>query len=311
MLLAALGVVLYLAAAIATDATRLREALIRLGWTGTIAVLLLSAVNYLLRFYRWTTYIERLGHHIPVFRHLLYYLGGFAFTVSPAKAGEAVRSLYLREHGISYSESIATLFVERLLDLLSMVVLASLIVFYGTAYRSLLIAAALTVLLLLVGICQPAAPRLVAAFAQKRPPGRTAKLLAILAGLLSSSQRLLQPRMFLTGVLLGLLSWGAEGLGFHLICQGLQLNINVFEAIGIYSISVLIGSAAVFLPAGIGGMELVMTAFLVSGGASLPVAVLATLLCRIATLWFAVLIGLIAAAILELSFTRRRACATP
>jgi uncharacterized membrane protein YbhN (UPF0104 family) len=42
-----------------------------------------------------------------------------------------------------------------------------------------------------------------------------------------------------------------------------------------------------------------MTTLLVALGADLPVAVIATLLCRLATLWFAVLIGLAAAALLE------------
>ena len=53
------------------------------------------------------------------------------------------------------------------------------------------------------------------------------------------------------------------------------------------------------MPAGIGGMEVVMTSLLVAHGTPLPVAVIATLLCRLATLWFAVLIGLAATAILE------------
>ena len=65
--------------------------------------------------------------HLDVYKRQLYYLSGFAFTVSPAKAGEAVRSLYLRSYGVTYSQSIAALFVERLQDLLAMVLLASLI----------------------------------------------------------------------------------------------------------------------------------------------------------------------------------------
>jgi uncharacterized membrane protein YbhN (UPF0104 family) len=70
--------------------------------------------------------------------------------------------------------------------------------------------------------------------------------------------------------------------------------------LGIYALAVLAGSAAFFLPAGLGGMELVMTTLLVAQGAPLPVAVVATLLCRIATLWFAVLIGMAAALTVEM-----------
>jgi uncharacterized membrane protein YbhN (UPF0104 family) len=47
-------------------------------------------------------------------------------------------------------------------------------------------------------------------------------------------------------------------------------------------------------------MELVMTTLLDAEGAPLRVAVVATLLCRIATLWFAVLIGMSAALTVEM-----------
>jgi uncharacterized protein (TIRG00374 family) len=100
-------------------------------------------------------------------------------------------------------------------------------------------------------------------------------------------------------------SWGAEGLGLFLICQGLHLNVAAPTAIGIYAIASLAGSAAFFLPAGIGGMEIVMTTLLIAHGASLRTAVIATLLCRIATLWFAVLIGVTASAIVEFQATHR------
>jgi uncharacterized membrane protein YbhN (UPF0104 family) len=74
---------------------------------------------------------------------------------------------------------------------------------------------------------------------------------------------------------------------------------------GIYALASLAGSAAFFLPAGIGGMEIVMTTLLVAHGAPLRTAVIATLLCRIATLWFAVLIGVAASAAIEMQMPPR------
>jgi len=45
----------------------------------------------------------------------------------------------------------------------------------------------------------------------------------------------------------------------------------------------------------------IMTSLLVERGATLQVAIIATLLCRLATLWFAVLLGVGAASAVELS----------
>jgi uncharacterized protein (TIRG00374 family) len=124
-----------------------------------------------------------------------------------------------------------------------------------------------------------------------------------MANLLRSSQRVLQPKATAFGVVIGLVSWGAEGIGLYLICMSLDIHLQPSAAIGIYAIASLAGSAAFFLPAGIGGMELVMSTLLVSYGAPLRTAVVATLLCRIATLWFAVILGVVASALAELRVT--------
>jgi uncharacterized protein (TIRG00374 family) len=296
---------IYVVGAVLTDSSRLSDALWQLGWQGCCAVLGLSAINYALRFLRWQHYLSKLGHRLPSARHFLVYLSGFAFTVSPAKAGEAVRSLYLRDHGVTYTESIAAFFVERLLDLFAIVILASLMVVDHPVYRPLLLATSLLLIGVLVCVCQSSLPgwleRIAARRSGGRDSGRIARLLGAIAGLLRSSRTLLHPQPLLFGLIAGLIAWGAEGVGFHIICQGLHIEGSVVSFVGIYSVAVLAGSAAFFLPAGIGGMELVMTTLLVERGTTLRVAILATLLCRLATLWFAVLIGVAAASSVELS----------
>ena len=304
ILLAALGVAAYMATALATDTTALLSALRHLGWIGCISVVTLSCVNYLLRFFRWQSYIAKLGHSLPMFRHLLWYLSGFAFTVSPGKAGEAMRAFYLHEHGVPYSDTIATLFVERLLDVLAMVVLASLIVHFSDAYVWLLVGAGFATMLLLFVLCRPSLPNRLTSFARQR--SRFRKWLTVIANLLRSSQNLLKPDLLVFGMLIGLLSWGAESLGFYLICRGLSLTVTIAGATGIYAVAALAGAAAIILPAGIGGTEIVMTTLLVARGAPFSDAVVATLLCRLATLWLAVLIGLAATGFLESSDAVRR-----
>lgn len=305
ILLAASGIVVYAAAALAADTGQLVQALRELGWAGMGLVLALSCINYLLRFQRWHFYLAALGHRLPPARHLLYYLAGFAFTVSPAKAGEAVRALYLREHGVSYTDSIAALFAERLLDFMAMILLAALIVFSSPQYRPLLLGALATILAALLLVGRP----FLAQAIERRAPRNGTRLSAALDGavrLLRSSHRLLQPRFLLSGLVAGLLAWGAEGWGFQLICRGLELDTTGAAAIGIYAIAVLAGGVAFFLPGGVGGMEAVMTGLLVSRHAPLSTAVIATLLCRLATLWFAVLLGLAATALLGFRSGRAR-----
>lgn len=73
--------------------------------------------------------------------------------------------------------------------------------------------------------------------------------------------------------------------------------IGFTTGIGIYGIAVLAGALS-FLPGGLGSTEAVMGVLLVAFGADGAAAVAITLLCRIATLWFAVALGGLAVAVL-------------
>lgn len=298
IVLAVLGMATYLTVAIAADAQPLRAGVQQLGFMGCAAVLALSLLNYLLRFVRWAYYLRLLGHQLPGGRHLLYYLAGFAFTVSPGKAGEALRCLYLKPHGVSYSASLAALFAERLMDVLTMVMLALLLIsaMNGGNSAVVLIGGLFTLVTVLAG--RPLWPRWLREYATKLS-GRWGRVVVGVAATLESSALLLRPAPVSLGLVLGLIAWAGEGYGLYLLADALEVKLNVSLATGIYAVAVLGGVAAFFMPGGLGGMEVAMTALLITAGASLPVAFAIAVLCRLATLWFAVLLGILALLWLE------------
>jgi uncharacterized membrane protein YbhN (UPF0104 family) len=120
-----------------------------------------------------------------------------------------------------------------------------------------------------------------------------------LARLLDSAAVLLRPGYLLFGLSLGVLSWGLEGLSLYWIAQEVGVRISVETGIGIYAIAVLAGVLS-FLPGGLGSTEAVMGVLLIAFGADGPAAVAITLLCRIATLWFAVALGGVAVGVLSI-----------
>src|ERR1019366_2312927 len=184
--------------------------------------------------------------------------------------------------------------------------LASLVVLDWPAYRPLIAGALLLVLALVIASSLKSLPTLLQRLGGHFSRPKITAGVAALVNLLRSSRTLLQPKLLLIGTAVGVLSWGGEGLGYYLICQGLGVHVNLLVAIGIYALAVLAGSAAFFLPAGIGGTEVVMSSLLVSDGAPLRAAIIAALLCRIATLWFAVAIGISAAMSIEFRATPAR-----
>ncbi len=265
----------------------------KLPFTGWVIVLGLSLVNYLVRFVRWESYIKGCsGIVIPKLEHLAIYVSGFSLTTTPGKAGEAIRSLYLQRFGVKVTHSISTLFVERLVDFIAMVLLSVMVALQFQEYSPILLIISLLLLVALPLIHYPPFIDLIGRIA-KRLPGRLSDITGHLLEMIKSSAMLLKNKYLYGGLLLGVIAWGAEGYAFYLILNYLNIEAPVFLAISIYSIAVLIGAIS-FIPGGLGGTEAVMGLLLTAIGADLASAVAATIICRIATLWFAVVIGFIA-----------------
>ena len=291
---ATLAMALYLVAAFAGDARHIGSALSAVTWLQLTLILGLSLLNYVLRFVRWQYYVTIFGHQIPWLRHSAYYLAGFAFTVTPGKAGEAVRSLYLKPHGMGYAESLAAFFVERLLDVLAIAALALGGAWLFPNYRNFVLVSCFGLIAFTWLIVRPELPNRLEAWAARLPNlHKLTIFLERLAKLLRTSPQLLTARKLYAGLAIGVFAWAAEGFALYLILKGMNIQLPVGTAIGIYAISVLVGSVS-FLPGGLGSTEAVMVLLLVLVAVDSSTAIAATLLCRFTTLWFAVLIGLLA-----------------
>lgn len=261
-------------------------------------LLLCSMSNYSLRFLRWHLYANTLGHVLNRGRHYLYYLAGFALTTTPAKAGELLRSVYLKQHGLPYHKSIAMFVTERFLDVLIIACLATLTVFQFGEYGDFVIAATLCIIGLLLLIKSPLF-KIMLTFTHHRLEFKHLHIfIGHLLGLLQTAQQLLTVKILSMSLLLGIIAWAVQGLAFYYILEQLGFEILLVAAMGIYAISLLAGAAS-FIPGGVGGTELVMGLLLAASGADTSIAVTAPLISRLSTLWFAVAVGFIANALIS------------
>jgi uncharacterized protein (TIRG00374 family) len=264
----------------------------RLGWQGWILILVCSLTNYLLRFVRWVMYLNRFNYEIPHFLHFQYYLSGFALTTTPGKAGETIRSVYMKKHGVNFSNSLAMFFIERFLDVVVITLLATLAILsysdYGRFILSVAIVLILCLPLLRSGVVVHNLQRLTVIIRYRR-----LRLLVLhLSALLDSARILLEWRMLYSGILIGLLAWAIQGFAFYYILTTLQIEIPWHIAMSIYAISLLAGALS-FVPGGIGTTEAVMGILLLNQGADPVTAVAVPLISRLSTLWFAVSLGLL------------------
>jgi glycosyltransferase 2 family protein len=280
----------YLAAALWAGRSEVAGALQLVPIGTLIGMLSLSALNYALRFLRWHYYLRTLGSSIPWRDNLRIYIGGFALTTTPGKAGEMARSIWLRPYGVPATVSLAAFMTERLQDLLAILLLSSLgLSWYGGAKWAVLTSLGLIAVAALV-LQMPKIPALGALL---RGEGRIASLGRRLAEILILARACLTPTRLLLGFLLGAAAWGAEAFGFSWLLRSLGHPLNLPVSVSIYALSMLAGALS-FMPGGLGGSEAAMVLLLRMLRVPLSAAVAATLLIRLATLWFAVLLGIIA-----------------
>lgn len=268
-------------------------AVVRVGFIGIAAALALSLVNYGLRFLRWQKYLALLGHRIYWLESLRIYIAGFGLTILPVKVGETIRSVFLKQHGVPYPESLAAYFSEHFSNLINMLLLVAIGLWVYPQAKPLVAILAVLILAVLVVLQQGSWLRAIEAFAQKRLPARIGKLLAHGIEIILHSGRCFRLPMLLYSIALGLVAWGAEGVAFYYILHLLGSDLSLQTALFIYAFSMLVGALS-FLPGGLGGAEATMLALLMLNHVAQPQAVAATVLIRLATLWFAVALGLVA-----------------
>jgi uncharacterized protein (TIRG00374 family) len=202
--------------------------------------------------------------------------------------------------GIPLRDVAAAFCVERLMDLLALLVLAALIVSVFPHYYGVIWAAGCASIVCLALLTLLPWDAIAHSFASSpRIPRTLARASAGAVKGLTGARVLLRPRTVLLGFLVALTAWGLEGLGLGVLGSIFTPpRIDASLAIGIYGVAVLVGTLS-FLPGGLGSTEPVMTALLAARGYSVAAALVITLTCRLVTLWLGVCLGWMAVVILR------------
>ena len=120
-----------------------------------------------------------------------------------------------------------------------------------------------------------------------KPLGR---LSSHLMDLYSRGWVLLELRFFSLSLLLSIVAWLLEGIGYFLVARGLGASISLHQGVFIYCAAILGGALTLFL-GGLGATEGGMVGLGMVFRMDRPLSVASTIIIRAMTLWFAVLIG--------------------
>lgn len=288
MLLAA---ALYFVLGLYADFANLAGSLARFSWGFLPLALLLVSLNYLIRFLKWEYLLRAIDIRLPLPLSFTVFIAGLSMTISPGKMGEVLKSFLLKDHqGIAISRSSPVVVAERITDVIGVLILGGIgSLAYGAGRQVLVITMVLVVIFLGIMQIRPLCLKLIH-LSEKLPLIK--RFTFQMEEFYDSAYGLLKGKHLIPTVALSTVGWFLECLAAYVCLRGLGLDVSVLFITFVFVIASLAGALAM-IPGGLGVAEGSMTGFLVTSGIDRGDAVAGTLLIRLSTFWFAILLGLI------------------
>jgi glycosyltransferase 2 family protein len=288
----ALGVAVYLVLAIFSGFRDLSSALEDFNLALVPAILGLVLLSYAGRFVRWVYYLRILKVSVPLPINAAIFAAGLSMTISPGKLGEVLKCVFVRQaSGASVARTAPAVVAERATDGTGMVAWGFLGAF-ALGLGPEIMVVFLAVAALGIAVLRSKRLSLLAEHALLKLPLLN-RLAPHLGDFHASSNELLAARPLVVGTAISFLSWGLECLAVYLCAAGLGANMSFLLVVFVFAVSSLVGVLSM-LPGGIGAVEAGLAVqFRVLAGLSDGLAGALTLVIRLATLWFATLVGIV------------------
>lgn len=245
----------------------------------------------IIRILRWHLLFQNVSKKI-LFRHnVLYYLSGLSMVFSPARVGEIIRLPYIkRDYEIPVSKSFTVVIVERYHDVLAVIIIIGIALFFIDIPKIVLIIPPIVVITLILAItkknfCIKLSNKLhKIKFIRKFLPDMNESMETLFS--------FFHTKIFIKTIMTSLVVYLLDAISFFYLLKSIHVDLDFMLVTAIVHGSVLISSLSM-VPAGIGVWEGGFIAMLVNSGISNEVAISASLLSRIVFTGAFSIIGLI------------------
>jgi len=295
-----IAALLYLAFTIYADYRQVISAFSKFNWFLFPVLLVLAMLNYFTRFLKWDYYLKYLKIKISFIDSFAIFMSGFIMSVTPGKMGELMKAYLVKQITKESGSKVAPIImVERITDFIALVFLA-MIGAYVFNYGYLIIIGtgvfwvALAVIISNRNLSFKIIDKLgkIKYFAKYKDKMHTAY---------ESSFIMIKPAPLIYTIIISLFSWFFECLAYYLVLYNFNLDISVLWATFVYTFATIFG-AITMLPGGLGVTEGSLTYLMIRSNVPVNIAVSSTLIIRVVTLWFAVLLGILSVAFYQKRF---------
>jgi len=261
-------------------------------------ILLLVFFSLAIKSFRQLILLREIGIDISVKENFIIYFSGLSMLATPGGLGTMIKSQFIKKnYGHSLLKTMPVILVERFHDLLSMITIITILSFFYQLIEIQLILAILIPILILSYLAVRREKILV--FFVNRL--LNIKFLSKFIRNLIESQKTLQAlstkKIMLSCWGISLFGLTLEAISIYFSFIAFNLDFGIVETTLITFTSLIIGAVS-FIPGGIGLTEASLIGLLVLSKVELVTASSLTIFIRLTTIWYATIVGFIAARIM-------------
>lgn len=281
------AIAVYIIMGIYADFDKLSLTISYFQWQYAVIMIVFTTVGYFIRYIKWDLFLKKAGVHMKHRENLFVFFSGLSMIVTPGKFGEIWKGWLIQDiSGDELSRTVPVIIMDRVTDVMSLVILSFLGVFYYKEGISLLLVLSVLLTGFYCAIRSRSISSKIIAVLEKRF-GRYAANLHLMHETLDKT---MEPATFISLSLLNALAWFFECLGLYYVILGFGQSLGIALSTFIFSFSSLIGGVSM-IPGGIGIAEASISGLLMLNDISPELSIGIALILRLGSFWYGAILG--------------------
>ena len=247
-----------------------------------------------IRSIRQKVFFDSLNIKLSTKQNIKLYFAGMSLMVTPGGSGELIKNRILKEKfGHSYTKTIPVLLAEKYHNMLSVIPILFFFLLFKESYEILTITSIIAVILFCIflivknqKLCLNTMSKIPRKWILKEIPDNASSFY-------DSLLILFKGKTFFFGTSIGILAWLADAVAVYFCFLAFDLNFD-FIYTTLTNFAPMIVGTILFIPGGLGVLELGMTGLLLQSGIMISTASALVLFIRFMITWSSVIVGIFA-----------------
>ena len=255
-------------------------------------ILLLVSAGFVPLIIRWNFLLKNCEIDIPLTKSILVYLSGLAFEITPGHIGVLMKSQILKtSSNIPRTKTVPIVLLEKVYDLIGAILASAMgIIILGLDFYLIIIAILVLTIVFFIIYYRPASKLFLKRITKTKFFSKYVENISEFDKIVQKSTSV---KVATICILLTVTYWFIISTAVYYTLIAFDVNIlDYLKVLAIYATSALLGAVS-FVPGGVGIAEGTIAGLLTLEGIDISVALVLSVVIRIFTFWFGVVIGFI------------------